>query len=144
LAIPRRDSPACWVRESTRSLQAGAATEASARSDAPRQRAEGVERHHKRAAPLAVPGGVAWPFPLYELALLTANYAADTGIRDLEISIVTPESAPLGIFGSEASEAVRELLEIREVRLHTDATAVGFGDGRLDVAERRLQSGPGF
>jgi sulfide:quinone oxidoreductase len=82
----------------------------------------------------AVPGGVAWPLPLYELALLTANYAADTGIRDLEISIVTPESAPLGIFGREASEAVRELLGIREVRLHTNATALGFGGGRLDVA----------
>jgi sulfide:quinone oxidoreductase len=50
----------------------------------------------------AVPSGCAWPLPLYELAMLSASYAEEHGI-DAEISIVTPASAPLEIFGPEAS-----------------------------------------
>jgi sulfide:quinone oxidoreductase len=87
-----------------------------------------------RRIAFAVPAGVAWPLPLYELALLTANYAAEGGTRDVEISIVTPEQDPLGIFGSQASDAVRELLEIRGVHLHTHTTPVAFAAGKLDVA----------
>ena len=87
-----------------------------------------------RRIAFAVPAGVAWPLPLYELALLTANYAAEGGTRDVEISVVTPEQDPLGIFGSQASEAVRELLEIRGVHLHTHTTPVAFAAGKLDVA----------
>src|SRR5436190_6732284 len=48
----------------------------------------------------AVPGRVAWPLPLYELALQTAAYAARRGS---EIVLVTPEDEPLGVFGSEVS-----------------------------------------
>jgi len=87
-----------------------------------------------RRIAFAVPAGVAWPLPLYELALLTANYAAEGGTRDVEISVVTPEQDPLGIFGSQASEAVRELLEIRGVHLHTHTTPVAFAAGKLDDA----------
>src|SRR4029078_9473746 len=69
-----------------------------------------------------------------ERSCLTANYAAEGGTRDVEISVVTPEQDPLGIFGSQASDAVRELLEIRGVHLHTHTTPVAFGAGKLDVA----------
>jgi sulfide:quinone oxidoreductase len=54
-------------------------------------------------------GRMAWPLPLYELALMTAGRAYDTGI-ELKITIVTPEDSPLAIFGSVASDAVAALL----------------------------------
>ena len=59
-----------------------------------------------RRLAFAVPG-VAWPLPLYELALLTATHAASAGRDDLEISLVTPEAEPLELFGAKASAATR-------------------------------------
>src|SRR5262249_45308781 len=63
----------------------------------------------------AVPAGAIWPLPLYELAFLTGAYLADRGTSGVRLSIVTPEEAPLGLFGTEASSAVRKLLEIRGI-----------------------------
>ena len=65
----------------------------------------------------AVPPGVSWPLPLYELALLTARHAAGAGRDDLEISLVTPEVEPLELFGARASAATRALLEQRGIEL---------------------------
>jgi sulfide:quinone oxidoreductase len=62
---------------------------------------------HKLA--FVAPGRMAWPLPLYELALMTAGRAYDTGI-DLETTIVTPEDGPLAIFGASASSSIAELL----------------------------------
>jgi len=53
---------------------------------------------------------MAWPLPLYELALMTAGRAYDIGV-ELSTAIITPEDSPLAIFGSTASEAVAELLQ---------------------------------
>jgi sulfide:quinone oxidoreductase len=82
-----------------------------------------------RRVVFAVPGGVAWPLPLYELALQTAS-----AIPGAELALVTPEEEPLGVFGSAASAAVAELLERRGVALHTGAYAVSFEHGALTVA----------
>jgi sulfide:quinone oxidoreductase len=76
------------------------------------------ERRIKRVA-FAVPPGASWPLPLYELALMTAAYVAKRGLRQVELSLVTPEEEPLELFGSAASQAVRELLADRGVSLHT-------------------------
>ena len=54
-------------------------------------------------------GRMAWPLPLYELALMTAGRAFDTQAA-LETTIVTPEDSPLAIFGATASRSVAELL----------------------------------
>jgi sulfide:quinone oxidoreductase len=54
-------------------------------------------------------GRMAWPLPLYELALMTAGRAYDMGI-ELHSTIVTPEDSPLAIFGKTASSAVGEML----------------------------------
>ena len=67
----------------------------------------------------AVPAANTWPLPLYELALLMAGYLMDHGTRGVEVLLVTPEERPLGVFGVEASQALRELLEIRGVELQT-------------------------
>jgi sulfide:quinone oxidoreductase len=54
-------------------------------------------------------GRMAWPLPLYEIALMTAGRAYDMGI-ELQTTIVTPEDSPLAIFGQTASTAVGEIL----------------------------------
>ena len=50
-------------------------------------------------------GRMAWPLPIYELALMTAGRAYDMGV-ELSITIVTPEDSPLAIFGLTVSNAV--------------------------------------
>lgn len=95
----------------------------------------------KRVA-FVVPAAVTWALPAYELALLTAEYLSEHGARnDTEISLVTPEERPLALFGELASDAIRELLEIRGVRLEADAAAIAWSDGLLRLAgERRLEA----
>jgi sulfide:quinone oxidoreductase len=61
----------------------------------------------------ALPPG-AWPLPVYELALLTATHLGERR-RDVEITIVTPEPAPLCLFGDAATEAIRTLLTRRGI-----------------------------
>jgi sulfide:quinone oxidoreductase len=82
----------------------------------------------------AVPAATSWPLPLYELALLTAGYLTDHGTRGVDILLVTPEERPLALFGSEASDALRELLEIRGVELHLETAPIAWHDGLLEVA----------
>jgi sulfide:quinone oxidoreductase len=52
---------------------------------------------------------MAWPLPLYELALMSAGRAYDMGV-ELSTAIITPEDSPLAVFGPTASKAVAELL----------------------------------
>ena len=82
-----------------------------------------------------VPAGASWPLPIYELALLTAAVPERPGdARNVEIVVVTPEERPLALFGSEASEAIQELLDIRGVDVEVGAAAVAWQDGMLTVA----------
>jgi sulfide:quinone oxidoreductase len=75
------------------------------------------ERRIRRVV-FAVPAGASWPLPLYELALMTAAHVADRGLRKVELSVVTPEQAPLELFGSPASEALRALLAEHGIDFH--------------------------
>ncbi|MGB8003486.1 MAG: FAD/NAD(P)-binding oxidoreductase [Gaiellaceae bacterium] len=84
----------------------------------------------------AVPAANTWPLPLYELALLMAGYLMDHGTRGVEVLLVTPEERPLGVFGVEASQALRELLEIRGVELQTGSAPIAWRDGFLELAGR--------
>ena len=86
----------------------------------------------------ALPAGVFWPLPLYELALLTGEFLTDRGTRGVQIVFVTPEEAPLALFGIEASAAVGELLELRGIVLHTRTTPVSFQERRLRVVPDSL------
>ncbi|HEY3185705.1 MAG TPA: FAD-dependent oxidoreductase [Gaiellaceae bacterium] len=84
----------------------------------------------------AMPGGVTWPLPLYELALLTSAFLDARAITSVQLAVVTPEEAPLGLFGAEASTAVRRLLEDRDVALHTRRLPMMASDGALAVSPR--------
>ncbi|MBV8990132.1 MAG: FAD-dependent oxidoreductase [Solirubrobacterales bacterium] len=79
----------------------------------------------------AVPSGVTWPLPLYELALLSSLYVARHGVKT-QVTLVSPERAPLDVFGTEASRLVSDLLARREVRFVGSCTASSFSrDGSL-------------
>jgi len=84
-----------------------------------------------RRVAFAVPEGAVWPLPLYELALLTAAYAAQHRIEELELILATPETAPLQAFGEAASAEVRRLLEEHGVTLLSGASPLSFRDNVL-------------
>ena len=70
-----------------------------------------------------VPAGVTWSLPIYEIALMTQRRALESGRDNVEMTIVTPEEAPLAIFGPTASAAVAELLSARGIEVETGAHA---------------------
>jgi sulfide:quinone oxidoreductase len=65
----------------------------------------------------AVPLGVAWPLPVYELALLTAHRLRLSGAAT-RLALATPERVPLEIFGGRASGHVRERLMEAGIAFH--------------------------
>ena len=76
------------------------------------------EGYLKRVA-FVVPPGVAWALPAYELALMTAWQAWGMGHDDVHVTLYTPEDAPLGLFGTAATVAVRHDLEEAGVEAET-------------------------
>jgi sulfide:quinone oxidoreductase len=99
------------------------------------------EGYSKRVA-FVVPPGVCWPLPAYELALMTAWDAHGMGIDDVRITIYTPESAPLEIFGVAASEALRGDLDELGIEVQTDAYVTERPEGGLvlEPGARRLDA----
>jgi len=88
----------------------------------------------------AVPGSIAWPLPLYELALQTAVHFERLQLG-IEIAIVTHEHEPLGLFGPDAVAAITRLVNERKIELITDRYPVAFVGGRLSLApEGRLEA----
>lgn len=92
-----------------------------------------LDRRLVRRVVFALPGGVTWPLPLYELALLTADHLAREGNTEAKLAFVTPESAPLALLGIEASRSVTELLAERDIDLVTDTYPDAFAHGELRV-----------
>ena len=89
----------------------------------------------------AVPGGCTWPLPVYELALLTATRLGELDVAG-EVSIASSETAPLSVFGEQASALVAHLLAERGVRFigESDPQSVDR-DGALVLATgERLQA----
>lgn len=77
-----------------------------------------LEGGYVRRIAFVVPPGAAWPLPIYELALMTAERARSLSLPGVEVSLVTPEDRPLGVFGVAASEAVEQLLADAGVAMH--------------------------
>jgi sulfide:quinone oxidoreductase len=81
-----------------------------------------VEGGYVKSVAFVVPPGVTWPLPLYELALMTAARAREMGMSP-ELTFVTPEETPLGVFGPEASADVARMLDGERVSVRTSAYA---------------------
>ena len=79
------------------------------------------------------PAGASWPLPLYDLALMTAADCAAHGRPGVELSLITPEEEPLGIFGRRASAAMRAILGESGVTLQTDSYGKPSSPGRLEI-----------
>jgi sulfide:quinone oxidoreductase len=81
-----------------------------------------------------IPAGRGWPLPIYELALLSAAQLKGAENPSAELRIVTPEEAPLQVFGVRASEQMAQLLDERGIEIVTGASPVKFENGQLDIA----------
>jgi sulfide:quinone oxidoreductase len=76
----------------------------------------------------------AWPLPLYELALMMARRAYDMNAT-VELSVVSPERAPLAQFGSAISDDLARLLRDAGIAFH------GSRQATLDHGELTLRPG---
>jgi sulfide:quinone oxidoreductase len=81
-----------------------------------------LEEGYSPSLAVVIPPGPGWPLPAYELALLIASDARGMGMEP-EITLVTPEQAPLAIFGSRAVEVVGEELSKAGIKVELGAYA---------------------
>jgi sulfide:quinone oxidoreductase len=100
-----------------------------------------IEEGYVDSVAFISPGRMAWPLPLYELALMTAGRAYDMNV-ELETTIVTPEDAPLAIFGTTVSDAVQKLLAKAQIQTICSAYAEvpHAGEVVINPGERRLSA----
>jgi sulfide:quinone oxidoreductase len=80
-----------------------------------------IEEGYAKSVAFVVPPDVGWPLPAYELALMTAWSAAEMNEDDVDIRVVTPEHAPLALFGVIASQAAGVDLAEAGVTVETGA-----------------------
>ena len=101
-----------------------------------------VEGGYTQSVAFVSPGRMAWPLPLYELSLMTAARAFDVGI-ELPITLITPEDAPLAIFGAAVSSAVGDLLTRAGIETITSAYAEIPSQGQVVInpGDRHLTVG---
>jgi sulfide:quinone oxidoreductase len=110
-------------------------------NDSVRRLLEELERGDVREVVFAVPGGVAWALPLYELALLTARRLFTAGVEGTSLTLVTPEDEPLAIFGRQASDAVGALLGGWGIELRTASHPIEVDGATLSlVPHGRIQA----
>ena len=100
-------------------------------SDRMRELLDAVSSGHVERVVFVVPWGAVWALPIYELALLTAAHATAVGRGNVTLTLVTPEETPLELFGSAASEAIRELLDEHGIGLRTRSCALEFVAGEV-------------
>ena len=101
-----------------------------------------LEQDVVRRVAFVVPPGRAWPLPLYELALMTAARVRALGINDAELTLVTPEDEPLGLFHGAGTAAVADRLAAAGIEFLGSTYAHDY-DGEtlaLTPGERTLEA----
>jgi sulfide:quinone oxidoreductase len=88
-----------------------------------------LEGGYSRRIVFVVPAEVVWALPIYELALMTAQHAHEMSLPDVELTIVTPEERPLGIFGHGASDDLERMLHGAGITVETSSRAEVPGSG---------------
>lgn len=94
---------------------------------------EKLLRGEIRSMAFTLPGIDSWALPVYELALLAERSLEQAGVSGVRLMVVTPEEAPLGVFGRRAGEQVAALLAERGIEVFTSTRPVRFEGGRLTV-----------
>jgi sulfide:quinone oxidoreductase len=100
---------------------------------------EDVESGYVRRLAFVIPPSMAWPLPVYELALFTAKRASELRV-ELAVTLLTPEDAPLGVLGDGVSRGVSELLADRRIEVIASAHCEIPQAGVIEIApgERTL------
>ncbi len=96
-----------------------------------------MEEGYSRRVAFVQPDAPCWPLPVYELAMMCAREAYGMNIDDAEVTVVTPERAPLIAFGEKASAMVSAELKAARV-----ATRAGAGP-QIERHGRTLSLGNG-
>jgi sulfide:quinone oxidoreductase len=91
-----------------------------------------VECGSIRSIAFVIPSVYAWPLPIYELALMAERRAYEMNLS-LEVTVVTPEEAPLAIFGGASSDELRRLLDRRGITVLTSSHCVVREPGHLTI-----------
>jgi sulfide:quinone oxidoreductase len=110
---------------------------------------EDIEGGYTKRVAFLAPAGPVYELPLYELALMTAERAKGMGMDDVELTVVTPDPAPLSIFGTAVADAVGGLLERAGIAVHAGTEAqvpaagtVLLGPGGGELAADRVVALP--
>lgn len=90
-----------------------------------------IEEGYTSKIAFVAPAQAFWPLPLYELALLTAHRAFDMSVP-VDISIVSPENAPLALFGAGISNELGHLLRDAGITFRGSSFAE-IDDGELTL-----------
>jgi sulfide:quinone oxidoreductase len=91
-----------------------------------------LESGYVHSVAFVVPSGSTWPLALYELALMLADRAYETG-QSPRLVLVTPEDAPLALFGPEASRAVAARLQDARIDVRAGAHADVVRRGTVEL-----------
>ena len=98
---------------------------------------DAAERGDVNTIAFALPPGIAWALPLYELAIMTAVELRSRNAGDVQLTLVTAENTPLWLFGEHASAALATMLREREIDLvHGHAVAIANGQLLLERGEQ--------
>lgn len=100
-----------------------------------------VEEGYVTEIAFVAPPQAGWPLPLYELALMTAHRAYDMNV-DVDISIVTPEGAPLAMFGAAISDELTRRLVRAGIAFHGSSQAE-LAHGELTLRPSGARTRPG-
>ena len=94
-----------------------------------------LETATRKRLAFAVPAGVRWSLPAYELALLSAAHLRARGVSTVEISVATHERRPLELLGDSAPEIVGDLLAQAGIELRAQGAPVRFDRPVLELAD---------
>lgn len=101
----------------------------------------GIAHGEGRRIVFALPAGIRWSLPLFELALLTSKWIRDRITLPAPLRIVAADPDPLAVFGVEPGERIAGLLEAAGIELDTGLQPESFEDGVLVCAGgRRIEA----
>ncbi len=110
----------------------GATTFAGSSSvDTIRELLNEVDSLEVRSIAFVVPPAGVWSIPLYELAIQTRQHLLNQGIDGVPLHLVTAESEPLDIFGNQAVEHIKSILDAHQIALWPGLSATDYRDQTL-------------
>jgi sulfide:quinone oxidoreductase len=130
----RYDALLIAIGATRRDALAGAITfSGSKATDDVRRVLQDAEAGRVQRLAVAIPPGVVWELPAYELALMASAHLDEREVAT-EVALVTPEKRPVSAFGRRAGEAVEEMLRLRRIEFHS-AVPVRAEAGELIVQD---------